>query len=105
MKTNRIILFLIFLVAVGVGVWWWFGSGVRDKSTMTELEARSVAQSTCIKGGEALASGTYNANTKTWWFDANLNITRPGCSPACVVNEETETAEINWRCTGLLQEE
>jgi|GEM_PF-928413 len=69
---------------------------------ISETEAQDIAQKTCIKGGETLASGYYNENSKTWWFDANLNSTQKGCSPACVVNEETKTAEINWRCTGLI---
>jgi hypothetical protein len=70
--------------------------------TPTESEARAIAERTCIKGGEALSAGTRNDITKTWWFDANLNATREGCSPACVVSDETRLAEINWRCTGLL---
>lgn len=74
------------------------------KSTMTQAEARVIAEQTCIKGGESLVPGTYNAGTKTWWFDANLNATKEGCNPACVVSEDTKTAEINWRCTGLLNE-
>jgi len=70
---------------------------------MTETEAETIAIKYCIKGGEALGSGVYNSGTKTWWFDANLNSTREGCNPACVVSEETRQAEINWRCTGLKQ--
>lgn len=72
---------------------------------MTEADARTVAESSCIKGGEALGPGSYNPNSKTWWFDANLNATQPGCNPACVVSEATLTAEINWRCTGLVPPE
>lgn len=73
------------------------------KSTgLSESVARLIAEQTCIKGGESLAPGIYNAGTKTWWFDANLNATREGCNPACVVSEAQNTAEINWRCTGLL---
>lgn len=71
------------------------------KQQMTESQARVIAEKTCIKGGETLKPGYYNPNSKTWWFDANLNATHEGCNPACVVNEETKTAEINWRCTGL----
>ncbi len=70
--------------------------------TMTESEARIIAEGTCIKGGETLSTGVYNQNTKTWWFDANLNAVKNGCNPACVVDELTKTAEINWRCTGLV---
>jgi len=44
-----------------------------------------------------------NENTGTYWI--NLNITKEGCSPACVINLETRTAEINWRCTGLIPPE
>lgn len=71
-------------------------------STMSAIEAKAIAEKNCIKGGESLADGYYNQNTKTWWFDANLNSKQEGCNPACVVNEETKTAEINWRCTGLI---
>ncbi len=68
---------------------------------LTEKEARNIAENSCIKGGEALGSGTYNEYSKTWWFSANLNSRHEGCNPACVVKEETRTAEINYRCTGL----
>lgn len=70
---------------------------------MTEIQAKVIAENTCIKGGESLAPGYYNEGTKTWWFDANLNATRESCNPACVVSEDTKTAEINWRCTGLIK--
>lgn len=71
-------------------------------AALTEPQARAIAEKTCIKGGEALSAGVHNKGTQTWWFDANLNATRPGCSPACVVSEVTKAAEINWRCTGLI---
>ncbi|MFH0927908.1 MAG: hypothetical protein V1821_00360 [bacterium] len=71
-------------------------------SALTEAAAKKIAEKTCIKGSESLASGYYNDGTKTWWFDANLSSTKEGCNPACVVSEETKTAEINWRCTGLI---
>lgn len=79
-----------------------FVEDISKKSSMTEAEARVIAEKECIKGGEALAAGIYNDNSKTWWFDANLNATREGCNPACVVSVETKNAEINWRCTGLI---
>lgn len=69
---------------------------------MSEVEALSIAERSCIKGGGTLGSGMYNENSRTWWFDANLNSTRKGCNPACVVSERAKTAEINWRCTGLI---
>jgi heat shock protein HslJ len=69
---------------------------------ITEVQARIIAQNSCVKRGESLSPGTYNEITKTWWFNAELNSTQPGCSPACVVSEETQSAEINWRCTGAI---
>ncbi|MFC1594946.1 hypothetical protein ACFL3E_00780 [Patescibacteria group bacterium] len=75
----------------------------QEQAIISEDEARSIAENSCIKGGDTLASGgMYNENSKTWWFDANLNATREGCNPACVVLED-KTAEINWRCTGLIE--
>jgi hypothetical protein len=41
-----------------------------------------------------------NENSQTYWID--LNIEKEGCNPACVIYTENKTAEINWRCTGLL---
>jgi len=62
-------------------------------------EAKSIALlSEC---GDRLKD-TYICNeiTGTWWI--NLDIEKEGCNPACVINVETKTAEINWRCTGLI---
>ncbi len=46
---------------------------------------------------------TYICNefTGTYWID--LDIEKTGCNPACVVNVETREAEVNWRCTGLIE--
>jgi hypothetical protein len=79
------------------------GEAETGGSVLTDIEARAIAEQACIKGGEALKNGFYNEVTKTWWFDANLNATKEGCNPACVVDEKTRTAEINWRCTGLIE--
>jgi hypothetical protein len=73
-----------------------------NETPLTETQARVIAEQNCIKGGEALGTGTHNKGTQTWWFDANLNAKKEGCNPACVVDEVTKTAEINWRCTGLI---
>jgi len=62
-------------------------------------EAKRIAiQGQC---GDKLKD-TYICNeiTGTWWID--LDIEKEGCGPACVINVETKTAEINWRCTGLI---
>lgn len=49
--------------------------------------------------------GTYmcNDSTEIWWID--LDVEKEGCNPACVINTETDIAEINWRCTGLILQE
>lgn len=72
-------------------------------NSMTYQEAVQIAEnSEC--GDEGGLKGTYMCNdvTGTWWID--LDIEKEGCSPACVVNVNDKTAEINWRCTGLLEE-
>ncbi len=90
--------------AVGrIGPDYEFASCPVSQSALTEAEARLIAEKICVKSGEALGEGMYNPNSKTWWFDANLNSTPEGCNPACVVSEETRDAEINWRCTGLIR--
>jgi len=70
------------------------------EGSLTLDEARAVAESSsCMDEGELGDTHTYNNETNTWWFD--MDIDRPGCSPACVVYAN-ETAEINWRCTGAI---
>jgi len=77
---------------------------VSEEPFLLEGEARQVAESECIKGGETIGPGYYNEYSKTWWFDANLNNAKEGCSPACVVHLDGAW-EINWRCTGLIEED
>lgn len=70
-------------------------------SRMSYLEAVEIAQgSECVEQGELKETSSCNENTGTWWID--LDIDKPGCSPACVVDVSDKTAEINWRCTGLV---
>lgn len=78
--------------------------GEKPIEKLTEAEALIIAKNTCVGEGETLEPGYYNENSKTWWFDANLKNNKEGCHPACVVSEETKTAEINWRCTGLINQ-
>ena len=69
--------------------------------TMTLEEARQIAlASECVVNGTLEETSFCNAETGTFWID--LDIEKPGCNPACVVNIVTREAEINWRCTGLL---
>jgi hypothetical protein len=80
-------------------------SGQQAEEGLISLEeAQQIAlASSCMDEGSVLVEDyTYNNATKTWWFETN--ITKPGCMPACVVDEETLSAQINWRCTGLIVE-
>ena len=65
-------------------------------------EAEKIAKETC-KNGEIKSSFFCNEITGTWWFDFIPNEFKNGCNPACVVDVEKGTAEINWRCTGLIK--
>ncbi|MBN1247590.1 MAG: hypothetical protein JXC32_08015 [Anaerolineae bacterium] len=69
---------------------------------MTLEEAISIAQaSACTEEGALLPEEAQcNSLTGTWWID--LDIDQPGCAPACVVSLNDRTAEINWRCTGVV---
>ena len=67
--------------------------------TMSLMKAKELAiNSEC--GNRLTETHVCNENTGTWWID--LDIQQSGCSPACVVDVELQTAEINWRCTGLI---
>ncbi len=70
---------------------------------MTLSEAKEIAlKSECAEEGNLTGRYFCNENTGTWWLD--LDIDKPGCAPACVVDVSTGEAEINWRCTGLIPE-
>ena len=75
-----------------------------DKGTGAKLsyqEAVEIAQnSECLEQGQLKDTHFCNENTGTWWID--LDIDKPGCVPACVINVNGKTAEINYRCTGLI---
>lgn len=66
-------------------------------------QALAIASvSECADKGTFGTEYIYNPNSRTWWIDIDMDA--PGCSPACVISEDTKTAEINWRCTGLVQD-
>jgi len=70
---------------------------------LTLQEANQIAQnSECVKEGKILETNLYNPNSKTYWF--NLDVNKSGCNPACVVYEDKRT-EINYRCTGLISDD
>ncbi len=76
-----------------------------EEEVMTLEEAKIIAEdSECTEKGALTENSFYNENTRTWWIDLDMKeeFKLDYCSPACVVNEETRTAEINWRCTGAI---
>ena len=78
-----------------------------QKSTMSMSEAKIIAEASgCAAMGEVTEKAFYNENSRTWWLDMIMfpENEKQSCAPACVVSEQEKTAEINWRCTGLLPE-
>lgn len=71
---------------------------------MSRAEALAIAiQSECMNEGTLAGNYYCNPVTGTWWVD--LDVPDPGsCNPACVINISSGSAEINWRCTGLIEE-
>lgn len=77
-----------------------------DSQTGTGMnlrEARLIAQESECSRGELKEEAFCNETTGTWWL--GLDVEKPGCFPACVVDVTDKTAVINWRCTGLIIEE
>ncbi len=76
-----------------------------EPEKLTLAEAIEIARnSECTEKGLLGDIYVYNEYTKTWWIDLDMNeeFEQDYCNPACVVDEKTKTAEINWRCTGLI---
>ena len=68
---------------------------------MSYQKAVEIAQnSECLEQGQLEETRSCNEFTGTWWID--LDIDKPGCNPACVINVPDKTAEINWRCMGVI---
>ncbi len=63
-----------------------------------------AAASGCAEKGRLTKDITHNEYTRTWWIglDMHPEYEKEYCNPACVVSEETKTAEINWQCTGAI---
>lgn len=104
MNFQKTLITLIVLALIGLGGWYFYQQAQTPSSGMSLKEARSIASaSLCSEKGTVNSEGTYNSNSKTWWFDLAVKdeLSQEGCNPACVVSEGTKTAEINWRCTGL----
>lgn len=110
---NKAIIVIIIIIVGGLGYWAVsiLNSTPKEETeelTLSQEEALAIAQqsSDCSMTGILTDTINYNAVTKTWWIDLERmpELEKDGCNPACVVNEETKTAEVNWRCTGLLLE-
>ncbi len=72
-------------------------------SIMSMRDAMEIAKnSECAQQG-AFKNYYCNDFTGTVWMDMEMNEPKEGCNPACVVNIESRHAEINWRCTGLVE--
>jgi len=69
-------------------------------SILTLSDAKEIAiNSEC--GNNLKETFVCNKATGTYWID--LDLEKEGCNPACVVDIESRTANINWRCTGLIE--
>jgi len=107
---RKIILVMVFLFSVFL-----FLSGCvpppdacTDKetgATMSLDDARSAAAgSECAEKGMLKDKAMCNENTGTWWIDLSPFDENPLCNPACVIDVNSGTASVNWRCTGLVPE-
>lgn len=74
-------------------------SNTRERLSLSEAKQIALT-SACANEGKLQKTYSCNETTGTWWID--LDIQKPGCSPACVINVVDRQAEINWRCTGLI---
>jgi putative hemolysin len=73
----------------------------QNATPMSLADAKQIAsQSTCMQSGTLKDTAVYNPNSNTWWIDMAAD--KPNCNPACVVDVNSKTAEVNWRCTGAV---
>ena len=66
--------------------------------------ANFAKDSECIEKGELTENYAFNPETRTWWINMRMKpeFAKDGCSPACVIYEDEDKVELNWRCTGLV---
>src|SRR3989344_1196103 len=65
-------------------------------SSMSYSVAKEKAQVGC-KDGKLEENHSCNSSTGTWWIDFTPNLPNGDCNPACVVNVDSGSSEINWR--------
>jgi len=102
MKKGFTFLFLALFLISMTGFILADNSGLGTNSENDEERAFAMALEECSSAGEVSAGGSYNENSKTWWFDLEPFENKHGCAVACVVKLETEEAEVYWMCTGLI---
>lgn len=66
------------------------------------IALKTASESSCVSSASLTDRYSCNSITGTWWIDIDPIEPKQGCNPACVVNVKTGEAEINWRCTGLI---
>ncbi len=91
------IILLIFLTVIVISC--------AKSEFLSPEEAVKIAKRTkeCTDVGMLTNSPALNERTKTYWIDI-LQEDKPNCAPACVVGLDTRTAEVNWRCVGVIEE-
>lgn len=112
MLRKIVYLILILIIIAGAGFILWQQLGKKPLNTeeikplISEEQALQIAMDSedCSMAGVLTDNIIYNAVTKRWWIDLERmpELDEDGCNPACVVSEETKTAEVNWRCTGVI---
>jgi hypothetical protein len=121
-KTNLtyILIIVVLAVLVGGGILGYYYSWIKElderlvelelklpETKIQKEEALDIAQQStdCSMAGILTDEINYNAITKTWWINLERmpELEKDGCNPACVISEKTRTAEVNWRCTGLIE--
>jgi len=97
----------ILVVLLVIGALAYFG--VLDTDTfemcndMSLKEAKGIMADSECSPYKTTTERFCNQDTNTWWI--GIDAEKEGCNPACVVNTQTKTAQINWRCTGALPPE
>ncbi|HBK35270.1 hypothetical protein A2239_03885 [Candidatus Uhrbacteria bacterium RIFOXYA2_FULL_40_9] len=77
--------------------------------TMTYANAWSLAEAStdCLEAGSLNLTNPdanfCNENSHTWQFVLE-NVTQEGCGAGCYVHTDTGEVELNWMCTGLINE-
>lgn len=76
-------------------------TGAPSGAQMTEEQARAIAtrSDACTQVGQLTEKAVFNPNSQTWWID--LDGAKQSCNPACAVGPDG-TADVNWRCTGMV---